>query len=315
MDTQDRYSPSFWPATALPVPRVETGMLNDLGGGWLGFGFDAEHQVTEFVFEPPPAEMHLREVRDADLADPLSLRRLASVAGAPVGLSQWWRGYASPTTDPRAAEPQFYGEVEAIARQLDLAPPADWRDRPRAGAFHLTEVAHGAARVRLLTDHLVRSLDGEPVAPVWQAAGFFDADELESALLPPAPPGGRAFDEESAEKVAWYYFTNWLNNGLSPFSAHVVEPEIDSLPPIRDITTSYSAACVLVFNDLVDGLPYRRCQDETCGRVFRRQLGRSEGQFYRSEGVAYCTPQHARNQAQRERRRRERKARMGTSDG
>jgi len=73
-----------------------------------------------------------------------------------------------------------------------------------------------------------------------------------------------------------------------------------------DVVNAYTAACVLIFNDLVEGGPYLTCGDETCGRIFRRQLGRSGGTYNRTEGVAYCTPQHARNQSPRERRRRAR---------
>lgn len=302
MDTQERYSPGLWPPTALPLPRVHLGVLNELGGGWFRRGFDKHDQLTDTRFEEPPLEMHLREIRDVDVSDPQALVGLVEAIGDPVDPEQPWRGFVNPRRLLKIAEREYPLHVENVARQVGIATPETWADRPDE-AFHVSEVAHMVVMVRLLTSHLVRALDGEPTAPTWQAAGFMDLDED----WPPAVLHG--FDEEPAEAVAWYYFAEMMNDALVPFSARVIGPAIRSQPEVRDITTAYSAACLLIFNDLADGLPYRRCADETCGRVFRRQLGRSSGQFHRSEGVAYCTPQHARNQAQRERRRRDRQAR------
>jgi hypothetical protein len=67
--------------------------------------------------------------------------------------------------------------------------------------------------------------------------------------------------------------------------------------------------CALeLFNHVAASEVYRRCQNETCRRVFVRQYGRAEQGQTRREGVMYCSYHCAQAQAQRNYRRR-RKAR------
>jgi hypothetical protein len=63
--------------------------------------------------------------------------------------------------------------------------------------------------------------------------------------------------------------------------------------------------CALeLFNHIVAGEIYRRCQNENCGRLFVRQYGRAEHGMSRRAGVMYCSASCARARAQREHRRR-----------
>jgi hypothetical protein len=65
--------------------------------------------------------------------------------------------------------------------------------------------------------------------------------------------------------------------------------------------------CALeLFNHIAASEVYRRCENETCRRVFVRQYGRAEHGQTRREGVMYCTYHCAQAQAQRNYRRRRR---------
>lgn len=300
---QFRYSPDLWPNSRLPVPRLAVPgevVLDD--AGWLRTG----HSGLKVGFAP--AEMHLREMRDVDVQSADEIVALVGQVGSLLDYGRPWAGVETPTTMPTFALANYRTTVEKLGAQLGFDLP-DWESRP-PGATHVSEEATRLVLARRLVDHVDDALAQRATAPGWQAIGFFE--DLDSPLMGGFPPDGRALDEEDPETLAWYYFANMINNGLAEVSPRVAPPSLDSWPDLGDITSGYTAACVLLFNDLVDSIPYRRCADETCGRIFRHQLGRSGGGFRRSEGVAFCTPQHARSQSQRERRRR---ARAERSEG
>lgn len=215
-------------------------------------------------------------------------------------------GVSSPGTIASIAERMHELTTANIASQLGLPVPTDWRSRPPV-ATHVSEAAARLIFMRRMVEHVDDALAQRATAPGWQRIGFLDL-EREDAF-----PGERPLSEEHPETLAWYFFANMLNQGLTRVGPRLVPPDLDAAPYLGDIVDAFTAGCVMVFNDLHERIPYRRCADETCGRIFRRQVGRSEGAFSRSEGVSYCSPQHARNQSQRERRRRARaeRARQG----
>jgi hypothetical protein len=70
----------------------------------------------------------------------------------------------------------------------------------------------------------------------------------------------------------------------------------------------YAICALELFNHIVDNARYHTCANDRCRRTFVYQHGRSEKGQRRSHGVLYCTPDCARATAQREYRRRQRRA-------
>ncbi len=293
----DTFRYSVRPDVPLHLPRTSRHDYALTDAGWV-------LRTGATYWARPPVELHLREMRDVQLTSPTSLVALCDAVGDVVPLGQPVSGLTNPGMTPRAAEALARSLAEASGRRLGLPPPT-WANRPPRG-FHVTEVAARVETVNVLVDHLARALAGDHTAPVWQALGVLDEDPAEERMAALLGQVGRA--DTDAETVAWAEFAETLNRGLNAaaLSPRVVVPRPETEPDTSDATDAFTAACVQIFNDLREGAPYRTCADETCGRIFRHQLGRSAGTFRRAQGVAYCSPQHARNQSQRERRRRER---------
>lgn len=90
-----------------------------------------------------------------------------------------------------------------------------------------------------------------------------------------------------------------LSVGLGLFHPQLGEP-----PEV----TLYDACCLQLYGHIVEEERYRVCHNETCGRLFVQQSGRSEKGGHRSAGVKYCSAHCARAQAQRAYRRRKKAA-------
>lgn len=76
----------------------------------------------------------------------------------------------------------------------------------------------------------------------------------------------------------------------------------------RPVPRILTAMCLQLLAWVSEGVPARRCVNETCGQWFTRQRGRAAYGQYRTAGVIYCSSSCAKAQAQREYRRRRRYA-------
>jgi hypothetical protein len=280
MMIQERYSPTPWPGTTLPPAALAVPVsIQERAGGWL---VDCSNQGWPII--EAPEELHLREYRDVDPHSPADLLDFVRQTGFPLDPRAPLRGILD---NSNRKELSYQQAVNNAARANGL-PEFDLTQMPTMDdAVHVAEVAYRVDRVRVMTDHLLRAQDDKPTVTVWRAADFM-TDSLAAI-----------HDVQSQEELAWRNFCTFLNAGLSLFSAKVVPRGVDHRP----VASSYEVACLKIYNDVVSGLPLRRCADETCRRLFVRQVGRAQLGEYRSQGVIYCSPLHARNQAQRERRR------------
>lgn len=74
----------------------------------------------------------------------------------------------------------------------------------------------------------------------------------------------------------------------------------------RPVPRVLSAMCLQLLAWVAEGVPARRCANETCSQWFSRQRGRAESGQYRTSGVLYCSSSCAKAQSQRAYRRRNR---------
>src|SRR5206468_9439578 len=105
----------------------------------------------------------------------------------------------------------------------------------------------------------------------------------------------------------WRVFGEHLNAALRPFQAQVelATPEGEGILAGQVGTSLYNALALQLMNEMAASSTFRRCANETCGRLFVRQRGGSRYGQHRSDAM-YCTPECARMQAQRQYRRRKR---------
>ncbi len=106
-----------------------------------------------------------------------------------------------------------------------------------------------------------------------------------------------------------YGLGNFLRIGL-PRGLAWIHPEVvvEETSPALEIGRldffAFDICCLELFNHIAERAYYRRCANETCGRLFVRQEGRAVHGQHRTRGVKYCSPECARAQAQRAYRRR-----------
>ncbi|WP_433355584.1 hypothetical protein ACQP25_17125 [Microtetraspora malaysiensis] len=97
-----------------------------------------------------------------------------------------------------------------------------------------------------------------------------------------------------------------INSALSRFSIGL--GDLSDRDP-----TIYSVSFLQLYNHLAEGMPIKHCANEPCPVRFARQRGTAEYGYHRTQGVKYCSRGCARAQAQRELRRRRRKAERSQS--
>jgi hypothetical protein len=273
----------------VPVPPVLRVYGVERDGRWFLPNLDWS-RPTALAYLPP--EVYLRQFRDTPADDLDALAELCKLGwivllheqpyrDLPVKDDEEWEAWLARlevTLWPR--EPIWAGDeaereaVWARHHSLDLGP-----------AVHAAEVAARVRAMQRATNHLLAHLEGKPLAPAWRDC----KDDLD----------------------AWRNFIEFTGAALRDFHVRVELESIDPQPP--DETSLYTAAMLQLVNDLAANETVHRCANETCGRPFVRQLGRSTYGGHRRTGTLYCTNTCARAQYQREKRRRDRAARKGTA--
>jgi hypothetical protein len=287
-----RFRPTVWPGVPVPVSPVLRAHGVERDGQWLLPNLDRS-RPTVLAYLPP--EVYLRQFRDTPAHDLDALTELCQLGwmvllhqppyeDLPVKGDEEWKASLArleATLWPR--QPIWAGseaERERASerqRDLNLGPPV-----------HAAEVAWRVRAVQRATDHLLAYLDGDPVAPAWRDC----KDDLD----------------------AWLNFIQCTGAALRDFHVRVeLEPIGQREPP--DETSLYRAAMLQLVNDLAANETVRTCANETCGRPFVRQLGRSAYGGHRRIGTLYCSSSCARAQYAREKRRRDRAAREAAGIG
>jgi hypothetical protein len=156
------------------------------------------------------------------------------------------------------------------------------------------DVQYRLRLARCVARHALAFLAGDDVRAPW----------LDPWFTGPSRPRSVSVDD------CWGYFVHYMNDALKSFAPRVqyMPTYFKNVPfgiPTPDL---YDGLCAQVFNLVAEGLPVRRCANETCGRAFTRQRDRAQHGQYRTSGVMYCSRACARAQAKRIARRKQRAA-------
>jgi hypothetical protein len=158
-----------------------------------------------------------------------------------------------------------------------------------SGPVHWHHAALHMRAVRAATNHWLNHLNDHDVVQAWSDEDFL------------------VHDAESA----WESLVHVVQAGLAS-SVPVVSIAIES-DGSRSVQTStkdpsdlFEALCVQIQQMTAIGHLPHTCENDLCRNLFFHQRGRTQTGKVRSTGVRFCSPQCARTQNQRDRRRRNR---------
>lgn len=290
------YRLTTWPGLQIPVPPVAVPEVHLLSGETLVFGYPRAG-LGAARLEP---DFYLREFAELEADDPEAV----------LAFCRRW----GPVGDTDCSELPEDSSFRAAALEADLVVPVELRDSARPSSasralgrqlgfgFDLILRTHSVGRVAAYQTVLARALDTwldiASETPVAEVEKKWRAELPLISALEQVFPGLR--EEKLTAHVVMTSLAGLLNPALAPFRVHL-EPRDTSDVPEPNV---YQAACLQLVNDITESVPYRRCANERCGRLFSRQRGRSESAHHRVKGVRDCSEKCARAQAQRELRRR-----------
>jgi hypothetical protein len=304
---------TVWPGTRVQAPTYAVPEVRLIGDDTLVFGPPPDASDIRTVTLTP--DFYLREFLEFDAGDPQQVLAFCREWG-PVGE----RSCEDLHEYDRSAAQEADSELHEPWRNLVANPHSS--SRPRIdlelgsqlgfGAFGMILQVHSVRRVAFYQAALAnavalwRFISGELTAEDLMENWW--TDDVGTGSL----PSSWLRDGDSWQYVATrpelskaiFDLTHHLNPALLPFHVRL-EPYVFG----SDVRVNvYQAACLQLVNDIAERVPYRRCANERCGKLFTRQRDRGESDRYRSKGVRYCSSACARAQAQRAVRRRKRQS-------
>jgi hypothetical protein len=293
-----RIAIASWPCGPVPLPPIEVPTLTHFDGNVMGFDAPVRWPVEL------PMELYLREVVDLDLTDTEAIRAFSGRFG-PIGLpdlKDLTPEEAMSHAGPFRAKGLTAPRPEALAemrRRVVAETPTGGNALGASRTFLLLDEFR--LHVRLMRDlaHIWQAHQaGEGYASVteqWESYDFGITELLGVSAL-------------NLETLLLWFLASSLNHGMRDFRVRLGVESIDDTLVNRSrggaASSLYALLCLQLWNHVVEDATYRRCQNETCGRLFVRQRGRAKHHQYRTEGVLYCSRECARAQAQRGLRRR-----------
>lgn len=300
----ERFRITGWPwADPLPMPLVDRCGPMEVGSdGFVTPVEIDEHTIGALAPRQAKDELYLRELRDLDLSSPAAIAAFATEQGSLGGY--YWADilpyeWAMDDGLDDIDGDEFRRHYAGWAKGKDFAEL--WRIRQQGmsreindwcGVFHPDEFR---VRARLLRD----------MTRIWQChQGQLHLTDV--LMRWESDWAGRPGSERQAVER---YLLPLLNHGLRPFSQRLVLQTESEVGPPKIRVSLYSALCLQLANHVSEGGAYQKCAAEACDHLFVRQRGRAKHGQNRTSQVLYCSDRCAKNQAQREYRRRQSNAR------
>lgn len=282
----DDFYLTTWPAAPIPEREVDLAWeVLSVDGDLLFASYEGDRVSPGLL----PGEVYIRDLFKLDVKSPEALVEFVTKYGLPVDPRAPWRDLADPNPAPYPTFTQPLGDgslldttLRRIRETVEAALPADqsWLDR---AVFHLDELRLRYRRLRDMVrvwDYLQGGLTEEEFRKEWES---------------------RVEEAPQDARDAGRWLAECLTAALWPYQPVVA---FENWPPVRPVT-SYSGMCLQLFNHVVEGAGYRRCNE--CRTRFVRHQGEAVTRSARREGdVYFCSKRCTDKYASREYRRRQR---------